>query len=147
MSYSKDVVSRARAILAQRRSDRESENASRLQHAYETVPRLRQIDIQLRSTMAVAAQAAFSQGQDGLAAMERAKQDNLALQAERKALEEAHFSSGYLDGEPVCPVCGDTGYIGSAMCGCLKELCLQEHKKELGGIFSGTESFETFLLE
>ena len=147
MNYSKDVVRRARAILAQRRADRESENASRLQHAYETVPRLRQIDIQLRATMAVAAQSAFIQGGDGLASLEQAKQENLALQAERKALEAAHFSPGYLDGDPVCPICRDTGYIGSAMCSCLKELCLQEHKKELGSIFSGAESFETFLLE
>ena len=147
MRYSKDVVIRARAILAQRKSDRESENASRLQHAYKMVPRLQQIDMQLSSTMAIAAQAAFSQGMDAQIALEQARQENLALQAERKALEESHFSAGYLDGNPVCSVCADTGYIGSSMCSCLKELCLQEHKKDLGSIFSDAESFETFLLE
>ena len=30
MNYSKDVLSRARAILAQRKADRESENAAKL---------------------------------------------------------------------------------------------------------------------
>ena len=147
MSYSKEVVSRARAVLAQRRADRESENASRLQHAYETVPRLRQIDVQLRATMATAAQAVFSQGGDVQAAMEAVKQKNLALQAERKALEATHFSAGYLDGEPICTICGGTGYIGSSMCDCLKQLCLQEHRKELGSVFCGGESFDNFLLD
>lgn len=147
MNYSKDVVSRARALLAQRRADRESENASRLQHAYETVPRLRQIDVQLRATMATAAQAVFSQGGDVQAALERVKQENLALQAERQALEAAHFPAGYLDGEPICSLCSGTGYIGSSMCQCLKDLCLQEHRKELGSIFSGNEYFDNFLLD
>jgi hypothetical protein len=64
MAYSAEVVARARARLAQDREDRASENRRHLAHAYETVPRLRQIDIQLRATMALAAQAAFTQGED-----------------------------------------------------------------------------------
>lgn len=147
MAYSKDVVMRARAILAQRKADRESENAARLAEAYAKVPRLRAIDMQLRQTMALAAQAVFASGGDVQAAMEQAKQENLTLQAERKALTEAHFAPGYLDEAPACPHCGDTGYVGSTMCGCLKELCIREQKKELGAAFSGGESFENFRLD
>ena len=62
MPYSKEVLSRARLRLAQQRADRESQTAARLQEAYTKVPRLRDIDVQLRQTMAVAAQAVFSQG-------------------------------------------------------------------------------------
>ena len=147
MGYSADVLTRARAVLAQRRADRESENNARLQQAYAQVPRLREIDMLLRQSMAKAAQAAFLGGGDAQAALEAVKQENLALQAEREALAAAHFAPGWLDGAPLCPHCGGTGYIGSAMCSCLKELCIQEQRKELGAVFSGNERFDNFRLD
>ena len=45
MSYSKEVLTRARARLAQQKADRESENAARLQAAYTRIPRLKEIDM------------------------------------------------------------------------------------------------------
>ncbi len=146
MTYSKEVVSRARAKLAQQKADIESENASRLQEAYRRVPRLQQLDQQIAGTMAVAARAVFAKGGDAVQAMEQVKADNLALQAERDMLEKQHFAPGWLNGRTLCEHCGGTGYIGSTMCDCLKELCITEQRKELGSIFSGTESFETFSL-
>ena len=147
MAYTKDVVIRARAILAQMRADRESQTAARLAQAYAQVPRIREIDIALRQTMAAAAQAVFAQGGDARVAMEQAKQENLALQAERESLVAANFAPGYLDETPACPHCGDTGYIGSTMCRCLQQLCSQEQQKELGSAFRGGESFENFRLD
>lgn len=147
MPYSKEVLSRARLRLAQQRADRESQTAARLQEAYTKVPRLRDIDVQLRQTMAVAAQAVFSQGGDVEAAMNQARAENQALQAERKALEQAHFAPGWLDETPICKTCGGSGYVGAAMCQCLKQLCVEEQRIELGAIFSGKETFETFRLD
>ena len=51
MNYSSEVLTRARAILAQQKADRESQNAARLQAAYARVPRLKEIDMALISTM------------------------------------------------------------------------------------------------
>ena len=147
MPYSKEVLSRARLRLALQKSDRESQTAARLQEAYAKVPRLREIDVLLRQTMAAAAQAVFSQGGDVEAAMNCARSENQALQAERKALEQAHFAPGWLDEEPICKLCGGSGYVGSAMCQCLKQLCVEEQRRELGSIFSGKETFETFRLD
>ena len=65
MAYSAEVVRRARAHLAQAKEDRESENRQHLAEAYRRVPRIKEIDMQLRITMAKAAQAAFLQGGDG----------------------------------------------------------------------------------
>ena len=65
MGYSAEVVQRARARLAQAKEDRESENRQHLAEAYAKVPRIREIDMLLRRTMAQAAQAAFLQGSDG----------------------------------------------------------------------------------
>jgi DNA replication protein DnaC len=146
MNYSKDVLSRARAILAQRKADRESENAAKLQSAYARVPRLKEIDMALVSTMAQAAQAAFLQGSDGKAALERARQSNLQLQEERNALVERYWEPGYLNEEPVCPHCGGTGFLGAQMCQCLKALCAQEQRKEMGAAFQNA-GFDSFLLD
>ena len=65
MAYSAEVVKRARARLAQAKEDRESENRQHLAEAYARLPRIKEIDLQLRRTMAQAAQAAFLQGSDG----------------------------------------------------------------------------------
>ena len=143
MAYSTEVVKRARERLAQAREDRESENRQHLAEAYSRVPRIREIDIQLRRTMAQAAQAAFLQGSDGRELLEQARQENLSLQQEREELVRQYFEEGYLDDSPICRLCGGTGYVGSTMCECLTELCRQEQKKEIS-ILAGKESFSQF---
>lgn len=147
MPYSSDVVQAARVRLASEKADRESLYNLHLQQAYEKVPRLRQIDIQLRSSMAQAAHIAFSEGIDVTAAMEKLKQENLRLQQEYKTLVEANFAPGFLDDSPLCPHCGGNGYIGSTMCRCLKLLCLQEQKKQIAELTSGAERFSAFRLD
>lgn len=147
MAYSKEVVLRARERLAGMKADRESLTQQRLAEAYQQIPRLREIDKLLRQTMAATIQAAFSKGEDVHAAMEQVKQENLRLQEERKALIEANFCLGWLDEAPVCSHCGGSGYIGSAMCRCLSELCLDEQKKELTLLAGSDASFDQFRLE
>ena len=147
MAYSAEVLRRARARLAMAREDRESENREHLQNAYQQVPRLREIDIQLRATMAMAAQAAFSQGEDPQELLQEARRKNMLLQQERAELAALHFEEGYLDDSPICDRCGGNGYIGSAMCECLRELCRQEQKQELTYLNVGRESCEQFRLD
>ena len=142
-----EVLQRARARLAAAKADRESENQQHLAEAYEKTPRLREIDRQLRLTMAMAAQAAFTQGGDVQSAMEEVKQKNLALQQERQQLIHLYFEEGFLDDSPVCDRCGGNGYVGAAMCECLAELCRQEQKKELTFLNVGRETFDQFRLD
>lgn len=145
MAYSNDIVRRARQRLESMRADRDSQNRERLQQAYAQVPRIRQIDLQLRQTMALAAQAAFTQGSHEL--MEQAKQKNLSLQAEKKQLIAQYFGEGWLDETPICPVCGGTGYLGAQMCSCLRKLCVEEQEKELTLLGHGNEEFSRFRLD
>lgn len=145
MAYSSEIVRRARQRLETMRADRDSQNRERLQAAYVRVPRIREIDLQLRQTMAQAAQAAFTQGSSDL--MDRARQENLALQAEKKQLIAAHFGDGWLDEQPVCTVCGGSGYLGSQMCRCLQTLCREEQEKELTVLSGGNEQFSQFRLD
>ena len=147
MAYSTEVLRRARERLAMAKEDRESENREHLQTAYARVPRLQEIDRQLRLTMAMAAQAAFSQGEDPAELLDEARRKNLALQQERAELVALHFEEGYLDDSPICENCNGNGYVGSAMCECLRELCRQEQKKELTFLNVGRESFDQFRLD
>lgn len=147
MAYSAEVVKRARARLAQAKEDRESENRQHLAVAYAQVPRIREIDMLLRRTMAQAAQAAFLQGSDGRELLEEARVKNLELQQERAILAMEHFEEGFLDESPICDNCGGSGYVGSTMCECLRELCRQEQKKEVTILAGSRETFNQFNLD
>lgn len=146
MGYSAQVISRARARLEEARTAREQENAAHLEQAYRELPRLRQIDRQLRVTMAKAAQAVFSPQGDAETLMQAARAENEALQRERDWLVQTNFEEGFLDDSPICAHCGGAGYVGSRMCECLLELCRQEQKKELTLLSAGRESFDQFRL-
>lgn len=147
MAYSTDVVRRARQRLESKKADYESAQQAKLQQIYNTLPRVREIDRELRSSMVLAAQAAFLKGADGTDTLAQVRQANLALQAERRELIAAAFPPDYLEEGPVCSHCGGSGYIGSAMCHCLQELCRQEQKKELSLLAAGDQSFDAFHLE
>ena len=147
MAYSAEIVKRARARLAQAKEDRESENRQHLAEAYARVPRIREIDMELRRTMAQAAQAAFLQGSDGRELLEKVRLQNLELQQERAILARENFEEGFLDESPICDNCGGSGYVGTSMCECLLELCRQEQKKEITILSGGKESFAQFRLD
>ena len=146
MGYSSEVIRRARQRLESAKADRESENRQNEAIAYAQVPRLREIDRQLRMTMAQAISAVFASGGDVQQAMKEAKDKNLNLQLERRELISANFPEGFLDDAPICDKCGGSGYIGTQMCECLAELCRQEQKKELTFLM-GQEKFEQFRLD
>ena len=146
MGYSSEVIRRARQRLESAKADRESENRQNEAQAYAQVPRLREIDRELRMTMAQAISSVFASGGDVQQAMKAAREKNLNLQLERRELIAANFPEGFLDDEPICDKCGGSGYIGTQMCECLAELCRQEQKKELTFLM-GQEKFEQFRLD
>lgn len=148
MAYSEGVLQRARLRLAQEKAQYDSETEARRAQIYDAYPRLREIDQALRRSMAAAVAAAFRRGDDVPQAMEAIKKENLALQREREwLLEAADLDESALEPPPFCPHCGGSGYVGAAMCECLRELCRQEQKKELSSLLSGKESFDGFRLD
>ena len=146
MAYSQEVLRLAQARLAKENADKKSQYNQRLWEAYEKFPRLREIDMQMRKTMALAAQTAFTQGGDAAAAMEQVKEQNLSLQNEREALIAEHFAPGWLE-DGVCQNCGSSGFIGNTMCSCLRTICRQEQKNVIAKLTTGAERFENFRLD
>lgn len=147
MAYSTEVIQRARDRLAQAKADRESQFGRRLVEAYGRIPRLKEIDLQLRHSMALAARNVFAGGGQVRETMDKIRQENQSLQQERVALIAANFEPGYLDEIPVCAHCGGSGYVGANMCGCLMELCRQEQRKELTFLNVGNVDFQQFRLD
>lgn len=148
MPYSDEVLRRAQARLAAARSERERENDARIQAIYRRCPRLLEIDRQLRATVAQAMAAAFRKGEDPAAAIARLREENLSLQREREwLLESKGIDEADLQAEPICAICGGTGYVGERMCECLRELCRQEQKQELSSLLAGRETFDAFRLD
>ena len=148
MAYSEAVLHRARERLLQEKNLYEAETAARRAQVLQAYPRLKEIDQALRQSVAGAVAAAFRKGEDTAAAIAALKEKNLALQREREwILASAELDESVLDPPPFCPHCGGSGYVGSSMCECLRELCRQEQKKELSSLLGGKESFDGFRLD
>ena len=146
MAFGSAIIARAEARLKQEQQAHETRRNALRESIYEALPRTRAIDLQLRQT-APRLMAAALQGDPE--ALEDLKRENLALQAEEAALlQTAGYPADALDDLPLCPLCGDRGWQGAAMCSCLKTLCQQEQIRDLSSMLDlGDKSFDAFRLD
>ena len=146
MSYSPNVLRRAQARLTRRREERQARQEEQRRQVYARLPRVAEIDGLLRRTMAQVIAAALREGGDPAAQVADIRRKNQALQAEQAQLLTGHgFPADALEDKPLCARCGDSGWVGSDMCDCLKVLCAQEQIKELSQLLDlGEQSFDTF---
>lgn len=152
MAYEQSVLQRANARMLRRREIRQRKRYELEQMLYQKEPRLRELDRAIRGTMAELAGLAISGKAVAADGPEIAdiRARNLALQQERaELLKGLGYEADALDDTPACPVCGDTGWDGTQMCACLKELCAQEQMKMLTDLLHLTEeqSFERLRLD
>lgn len=149
MAYDGKIMRRALQRFEEDRTQRENRLEERRQNIFRRQPRLRQIDSELRSTMSRIIARALRQGTDPRPAVEQLREENLGLQEEKRVLLAAMgLPEDALDAKPACALCGDTGYLGGAVCRCLKQYYAQEQQKELSRMLDlGSQSFDTFSLE
>ena len=149
MAYEQNVLRRAAERLEGQRRRREEAQNARRREIYAAIPRVAEIDRQLRRTIVDIIAASLRQGNDPVPAIGAVRDKNLDLQAERADLLVAHgYPADALDDKPACPRCSDTGWRGAVMCDCLKNLCAQEQIKELSKLLDlGEQSFDTFSLD
>lgn len=148
MAYDAVVLRRATERLKEENRRREQEAARRRAEVEENVPRVAEIDAQLRRTLLKVARATFKGG-DPTEEINALRDENLALQAEReRLLIAAGYSADVLEEKPACAKCEDKGWVGARMCDCLKVLCAQEQIKELSKLLNlGEQTFDNFKLD
>lgn len=146
MAYDGRLLRLAQERYEADRSVREADLAEQREQLYARRPRLREIQDQLRRTASRVMAAALRRGEDPLPEIQRLREENLSLQAERQMLlAELGLPDNALEDTPLCPFCNDTGYRGGEMCRCLKTYYVEEQRKELSKLLDlGGQSFDTF---
>ena len=102
--------------------------------AYQQLPRLREIDEEVATLSARKVRALITGQETGLDGL---KNDIALLSQERSALLLSEgYPQDYLEMHYTCPLCQDTGYIGSQKCSCFKKaeielLYTQSNLKEI----------------
>ena len=149
MAYEAAVLRRAAQRLEAQRKQREEALDDRRREIYQRLPRVAEIDRELRATILDIIRTSLKNGSDPVPPINVIRDKNLTLQAERAQLLMSHgYPEDALDVRPGCAKCGDTGWRGAVMCDCLKLLCAQEQIKELSRLLDlGEQSFDAFRLD
>lgn len=149
MAYDPSVLRQATRRLEEQRRERVQRAEQRRAQIYARQPRLAQIDRELRVTMTGVVTAALRQGEDPAPALAKLRAQNLDLQDERNLLLGAMgLAPSDLDDVPSCPLCGDSGWKGTSMCQCLRELCTQEQIRSLSNLLNlGEQTFDSFRMD
>ena len=144
MAFDGKILALAKAALDEKRQRHEQRYQRSVEAVYNKSPRVREIDEQLRATMAALFGAALTNG--GSQKIEDIRARNLALQQERDGiLQNLHDA---IIAEYMCESCRDTGYDGLTICQCLMAIYKTEQKKELSSLLNlGSETFERFRLD
>ena len=149
MAYDGKIMRRALQRFEEDRQERETRFRERQESIFRRQPRLREVDSELRSTMSRIIANALRRGTDPRPAVERLRDENLSLQAEkRELLARMGLPEDCLEEKPLCPLCGDTGYRNGQVCRCLRQYYAREQQKELSRMLDlGSQSFDTFSLD
>lgn len=123
-----EAYKKAAEQIKQAQKDKQRRYNMLLAAAYDSNPRLREIDREHAEVGARLVNAALSGGK----ALDGLKKHSSALTLEKKLLLE---KADIKEPTPDCPICGDTGYIGGKICGCVKrkaaEIMLSELSEEM----------------
>lgn len=130
MAYAPQVVQAARQRLEQRRSEATNTAAALRDRLCAQIPRLREIEKEKAAAIPEITRAILAGGDPQ--AIENAKQQNLALQAEMAAiLHQAGCHVDNFDPQYTCPLCKDTGYANGQICQCYLQLLKEEACNQL----------------
>lgn len=126
MAYGKEVWNAALRRLETRRGEAQAETERTRAALFARLPHLAEIARALAATSAEAVAGILSGG-DAKARIKALRKQSLALQAERAELLTANnLPLDILEPKYSCPHCQDTGYVGDAVCGCLRALLREE---------------------
>lgn len=148
MAYNPETVARVRAQYENRRRLAVEEAERRKFLLYTEIPALGQMDREI-SSVGVRVFRRALEGGDVESDIARMKEEHNALRTKRAELLLTHgYSADYTDIRYACPECGDTGFVGTKMCACMRrELALAAYEDSGIGHLMQTQSFASFSLD
>ncbi len=133
MAYDPQVIKRAKERLAERRNHAAGEAALLHDRVCKQFPRAREIEKELTAAVPEVTRIIL-QGGDPVA-VEKVKQQNMALQAELSSLlRHAGYDRENFEPRYTCTQCGDTGYVNGEPCECFRQLLKEEACARLSGL-------------
>ncbi len=131
--------------FAEKRRNAEIEYEKRCAEAGDAVPGIKEIDDELKTTSSAVLNAIMS-GNDVEEKLAALKARNKALHDKKaELLKGAGYPADYTDIKFECPICSDTGFVGTKVCDCLKkEVALAALEDSGIGKLAKTQGFDTF---
>ncbi len=127
MTYDGRCLARANEMLRRRAQAHEDELNRRAEQIAQLSPQIADIGIAMRRTVIRVIHSALSAGNEMERCLQQAQAENKRLRAQRASLLQAlGYPADYLDRNPLCPYCADSGYTEQGMCNCLRQLYCQE---------------------
>ena len=147
MALDGKLLARARERLTQIRAENEAEQKRRQAQAYAQIPRLREIDVQLRRLLGEVIGLTLRRDGEAAAALGAVEARSQSLQLEKAELLRRHgLPEDCMDEIYSCPKCRDRGYGADGQpCECLLELYRREQARELSSLLKlGADDFSEF---
>lgn len=142
--YSRKNYNEAKEEIAKRRTDAIASAEEKKKELARKYPEIQRIDSELACTGMLIFKTAC-QGGD----ISAVREQNEKLVAKKgELLLSLGYPADYTEVKFTCPVCSDTGFIGTRMCKCLKEVLIKKNIQSSGmGRLIERQSFENFDLD
>ena len=148
MGYNRDDSVRIKTEFSQKYIKARERATARRVELHGKFPRVWEID-RLLSRTGMDIMGVIASGKNAEEQISSIRKRNEELLSERgQILREGGYTEDYSDVKYDCEVCGDTGYVGTRMCECMRRaLCLAGYESSGIGALIGTQSFDNFLLD
>ena len=148
MGYNREDYIRIKAEFSQKYIAARERAGEKRMELHAKFPRIREIDALLsRTGMDIMGVIASGKNTDEQIKMIRRRNDTL-LSERGDILRENGYPEDYSDIKYECDKCGDTGFVNTKMCDCMKKaLILAGYESSGIGALMRTQSFENFSLD
>ncbi|MDE6626648.1 MAG: ATP-binding protein [Lachnospiraceae bacterium] len=122
MAYSDTMFDDLMNTYYKRQMDNRSLEQERKEEIYAAIPRIREIDNSIAVSSISAVRTKLTTGTDST---DKVKEQNRSLITEKTELLKSHgYPEDYLKPIYTCPLCQDTGRIGSEYCSCFQQAAI-----------------------
>ena len=147
MGFNRNDVVRVKREYSEKYRIAESASEDRKIELWGKITGLRELDRELSMTGLRIMAATMEKGADTRELIAKIKENNEYLLAERAKLLRAYgYPEDYTDVRYECEKCGDTGYVDTKMCECMKRSLVLAGYESSGELIK-TQSFDNFSLD